>query len=744
MASTLQQLLQRQRSGRVQTGDLPEPRVLQAAIRSGGQYNVQVQQAGKSKLTELAEGLSKINPALNEYARIGEIQGQIGVEKALAVSDKDVMEELRKNEPDTFLTVKRHRAFRDVLLKRVINNQILPSLEAEAGELLDLDKHKNQREFLGAVDDKMNDKWSHFRSEVGDEIAQSDAAKILWNAVTGPYRNDMLKSYVKQMDDFNVAGQSEELGIELDVFGRKRVDGATGQPLKLDPAGLQEIAKQREKLLKEAGITDKALRSKVIVDGYAKQVDALYAAGRYTDAERMLAAMQVIQVNGKPIFRTTAAKQVLNPIVSKLNYKLNQSTGETDARKGRRFANKVVAATHGLRLVQTQDEASANTLEQIKDTFISLNPSLGEDPKALDELVEQVFTGTGAPLNQYNDMLNTLANNGGDEADTLYFDNYDNINRGLEAAVSRPLPPAVLTSDFKKAEIEEFNEWHSKNKTGDWKDFINEENKNYRAFPELVTASAEANKGNYVMDTGTYKSLSTILKGKIGEVEDELGDELEIDLGTAFHAYALPIIQERILGRAGDWSDLPEDERNQKIKDLATRLLDEEKERFEGRVNATLIEMDAIKPSQKKLLEESPSSVKGRTKREKGRTYTSLASPSPQRSLINSDRQRMLSNRDLKQLGRSLFEFGFNSYSKESAKLLEEAGLDAGDVRLFGSQAELNGVASPWAEVLQKDIQLETLTDDEKETRDEFQAFGVYDLPTFELFYNLQQTLLSP
>ena len=68
MASTLQQLLQRQRGGRVQTGDLPDARVLQAAIRSGGQYNVQVQQAGKSKLTELAEGLSKINPALRDFS----------------------------------------------------------------------------------------------------------------------------------------------------------------------------------------------------------------------------------------------------------------------------------------------------------------------------------------------------------------------------------------------------------------------------------------------------------------------------------------------------------------------------------------------------------------------------------------------------------------------------------------------------------------------------------------------------
>tara|TARA_R100000700_G_scaffold31168_1_gene38224 strand:- start:4164 stop:6308 length:2145 start_codon:yes stop_codon:yes gene_type:complete len=98
MASTLQQLLQRQRGGRVQTGDLPDARVLQAAIRSGGQYNVQVQQAGKSKLTELAEGLSKINPALQNYAAGQETELAMYKEEVARLSPEEVKAKLNQTE----------------------------------------------------------------------------------------------------------------------------------------------------------------------------------------------------------------------------------------------------------------------------------------------------------------------------------------------------------------------------------------------------------------------------------------------------------------------------------------------------------------------------------------------------------------------------------------------------------------------------------------------------------------------
>lgn len=66
--ATIQQLLQSQKQGRVQVGDLPDAPGLQPTIRSGGQYTVRTQQAPESKLSKLAKGLSHINPALRDYA----------------------------------------------------------------------------------------------------------------------------------------------------------------------------------------------------------------------------------------------------------------------------------------------------------------------------------------------------------------------------------------------------------------------------------------------------------------------------------------------------------------------------------------------------------------------------------------------------------------------------------------------------------------------------------------------------
>ena len=53
---------------RVQTQLLPEAPNLQPTISAGGRYTVQVQQAGKNKWHALAETLSHINPALENYS----------------------------------------------------------------------------------------------------------------------------------------------------------------------------------------------------------------------------------------------------------------------------------------------------------------------------------------------------------------------------------------------------------------------------------------------------------------------------------------------------------------------------------------------------------------------------------------------------------------------------------------------------------------------------------------------------
>ena len=80
---------------RVQVQDLPDAPGLQPTVRSGGQYSVAVQQAGSNKMMDLAASLSKINPMLQNYAGIQRVQGAIGEQDAMKVSDADIVGQIK-------------------------------------------------------------------------------------------------------------------------------------------------------------------------------------------------------------------------------------------------------------------------------------------------------------------------------------------------------------------------------------------------------------------------------------------------------------------------------------------------------------------------------------------------------------------------------------------------------------------------------------------------------------------------
>jgi hypothetical protein len=65
------------------------------------------------------------------------------------------------------------------------------------------------------------------------------------------------------------------------------------------------------------------------------------------------------------------------------------------------------------------------------------------------------------------------------------------------------------------------------------------------------------------------------------------------------------------------------------------------------------------------------------------------------------------------------------------------------DVRLFGNDQEFRNLIGRWSPVLDKDRRNEVLTAEEKEIRDEFQAFGVFDEETMFQFSSSQETFLN-
>lgn len=752
---------------RVQVRDLPSAPRLQATVQSGGDFGVAVQQAGSNKMLELADTLSSFNTALKEYGALGRVQGQIGAEEALLVSDADVLEEIRKTEPDTFLSIQRNKAYRNTLLKRAVNNNLLPAMQSSADELLDLEKYKSQGEFLEAVDGFMQGQWEAFSEEVGQDAANSDGGKVLWNAVTGPFKADMLKAYDKKMDDFVVNGQAEELGLELDMMTRRRIDPNTGQPIGLDTAGLQLTAQNREQLLKEAGVNDPKLRSKIIVNAYVRQVDALLANGRYADAERMLAAMNVIQVNNKPIFRTTDAKALMNPLNRSLASALRTSSTDTLARQGRRFSNRVVNAMSSLRTGLVNN----STAKEMRDTYRALGA--GEDE--IQGLIENVKESE-TPLNVFFESLRVLANrdNISDEAYNLYYDNIGKINDGFEAAQISPLPPSALSPKERDQEVSEFRAWKQlpENIGKDVNDFVNEDpTKQYRVkgFRELLEANTEETKGDYIVELDVYKTAKNALSNQLKMMTSEVGeidaDDLPDGYDATFIESALPFINKRLIEKAKEVADLPPDQREKALRDERTQAITDEKKRFEREAEAI---MSAIATGRFDIDEDKAAEI-----RKKGEAvidkpwsfddveYGSLkildllpnATPNvPLRGVrgpliksedIEKDRVEMKKNGHVDAFRRSLYNFGYAEWTAQSADDLAKARMDADDVKLFRNQLELDTVLSEWARVSLKDEAREKLTPEEEKTRDLYQKFGIYNAESFAAFQKAQENLLS-
>ena len=49
---------------------------IQPTIQRAGQYSVQVQQAGRNKLMDLADALGQVNPVLQQYTRVADIEAE--------------------------------------------------------------------------------------------------------------------------------------------------------------------------------------------------------------------------------------------------------------------------------------------------------------------------------------------------------------------------------------------------------------------------------------------------------------------------------------------------------------------------------------------------------------------------------------------------------------------------------------------------------------------------------------------
>jgi hypothetical protein len=741
---------------------------IQPTIQRAGQYGIQVQKAGTNKLQQLAGALSQINPVLQQYGALQKQQEQIGVEQAALVEEQNVIAELKKQKDvDGFsllATTNRDRAYRDALLKRHINSTMLPSLEAKAQDLVNAETYKTQADFLQAVDKTLSEEWEGLVGQVGEGVANSTAGKALWSIVTSPYKNELALKYEKARDEVILNNSTQELGLQLSAATKPIVDPATGRVIPLDTSNLQTIAENTEaRLSEDLPQLSNADRNKLLVSAYATEVDNLFAQQRYTDASRMLAVLKATKINGVPVFNTTQAKSVLNPIEAKLNNKLLSLDEKRDTKVGKRFANRVVSVLGNIKNIEERDQLSDISAEEIKDSFVSLNPNLTAEQ--LEAEVDNLFNGTASPIQLFNQRLRELANSSGDEGEFLYYENVDDIRAGYEAALEFPFDPIPLTKDNRDKLVEDFIQYN-KETNKDATEFLKEKHSNsikISSVPELKAKSEELMAGEYVKDRSVYKDVNNRLTSLLKVIDQQYEEDgFELDYGN-FKETAADAIEKQLVTKAKELSG-PEfnETRDSKLQSFVDNLLQEEKSRYEGIVKAKSIALDIapLEEAEVKRIEEiEPSKVEA--KRNKGAIlYQSLGETKTRRigrrgertvytsgkidrGLINEDRQLMVKNRDKKDLKLSLFRHGFDGYSADSARLLDEAGMDYMDVKLFGNDQEFRNLIGRWSPVLQKDITNQPLTAEEKAIRDEFQAFGIYDNETMLKFDASQSGFLN-
>ena len=741
---------------RVQVQDLPDAPKLQATVQSGGQYGVAVQQAGRNSLLDLADTLKLTNKAGQAYGALGEVQGQIGAEQALTVSDADLLEEIRKTEPDTFLTIQRNKAFRNTLLKRAVNNNLLPAMQSASDDLLDLETYKTQGEFLEAVDDFMGNAWETFSAEVGQDAATSDGGKVLWNAVTGPFKADMLKAYDKKMDDFIVDAQGEELGLQLDDLTRKRIDLSTGRSVGLDTAGLQELAQTREKLLKEAGVHDPKLRSQIIVNGYARQVDTLITKGRYTDAERMLSAMNVIQVNKKPIFRTTDARKSLNQLRTRLTNAVSAADTESDASKRREYSGRVGSILDRTRTGVVGDL----TKKEMADVY----GMMGASDEKVTQLIEEVAASENPNRTFYN-SLPRLAQSDDvtEEGGKLYYNTLPGIRRDLQYSEVTPLPPSQLSPAQKTKYVQAFQTWRKQKGEGTADEWMRDagltDKFRLKGFKELEQVSERLSRGDYVLERDEYKEVDGTLGKLFKNIADNppvLGDDDEFGMEAdesiinsmmpAFLRNSTQFVQDRLKAKALEVADLSEAEITEALKTELNEATRDEERMFKERVEVLGASLKASGDRRPATDVDTEAQAKemdafGIGTGEKYDTLDGIDKTVPF-AAVKKDRDAMIEAKDKRSLSRSLFHYGFPSWDVNNLDLLEQGKpmMDADDVKLFRNLQELQSKANEWGTILRKEENREPLTPTEKRVKKEYRRLGIDSADTLEDLFRAQKT----
>jgi hypothetical protein len=747
---------------RVQVQGLGEAPTVQPVDLPGYQYGIVQPKAGTNKLLQLAGDLEKVGLIGKQYSQLQVQQERIGAEQAEAVAEQDIINEVKNlkdlNRFSPLALANRDRAYRDALLKRYVGNTMLPNLQAKAAELVDVEKYKDTDSFLNAVDTELSNSWQGLVSEIGEDKANSVAAKAMWSSIAPKYKSNLIADFEKAKQDFIENQEEEDLMHDL-----------RGAQMDLDT--IQNIALNREELMKQQGITDPAVRQKILLNSFSTHLNTLITKGKYKDATSFLTLMEMTKVDNRRVFGSALAQYKMNEASTAIRSGMQKGASVSKTTQQQNFAGFYESALIGLYGMQKfGGVVEPNQISALKTSLQSLSTELTNNPKALNEVVSSIIDSNN-PVAAYENKLSELSQSpdAPDLALELYIGNRSKLNTVREDVLVRPRQPLNLSDDYKKQQQEEFLEWAETqtDKPPTVKDFILKKKKDYVSWDELDQLGIEAEERGAVLNSTYYKGVeSSIGKMIRNETEntfaaDDYIEDFEIEKmyrgtsGREFQRSATERIQEALKNAA------PKDDK-ETIK-ILNQLEQEEKERWlriikakrdaqDMRIESKVVEGEVTERADP---EEEIKQVRTKTPADwmsKGVAYESLmrakrGTPvrSIKRQVIEDDRSDMESKNLIEQQRLSYYNFGLSSYSREGVNKIAELDLDADDVVLFGSLTEAEMKLDEWAAILIKDEEGKKLTPEEEKTAEEYIELGIANTDDLLDFGILQKDLiLSP
>ncbi len=750
---------------RVQVQGVGEAPTVQPVDLPGYQYGIVQPKAGRNKAMDLADSLAQFGLITKQYGQLQVQQERIGAEQAEAVAEQDIINEVKNlkdvNRFSPLALANRDRAYRDALLKRYVGNTMLPNLQAKAAELVDVEKYKDTDSFLNAVDTELSNSWQGLVSAIGEDKANSVAAKAVWSSIAPKYKSNLTADFEKAKQDFIENQEEEDLMHDL-----------RGANMDLDT--IQNIALNREELMKQQGITDPAARQQILLNSFSTHLNTLITKGKYKDATSFLTLMEMTKVDNRRVFGSALAQYKMNTASTAIRSGMQKGASVSKTTQQQNFAGFYESALIGLYGMQKFGGAvEPNQVSALKTSLQSLSTELTNNPKALDKVVSSIVESNN-PVAAYENKLSELSQSpdAPDLALELYIGNRSKLNTVREDVLVRPRQPLNLSDDYKKQQQEEFLEWaDTQTVPPTVKDFILTQKKDYVSWDELDQLGIEAEERGAVLNSTYYKGVASSI-GKMMKYETEaayedpdedqerLIDETYLGIsGRNFQRSATERIQEALKNAA------PKDDKE--TIEVLRELEQEEKDRWLRIVRAKSDSLN-MKPETEVVEGEVPedSRAEPEEKIKQVRTKTTAKSfagvqyadpvaykslmhikkgapvSSIKRQVIEDDRKDMEAKKLFQQQRLSYYNFGLSRYSREGVQKVADLDLDTDDVLLFGSLTEADMKLDEWAEILSKDSEGKKLTPEEEETAEQYIELGIETVDDLVDFGIVQKDLI--